>query len=209
MAIVYLVDDDELVLASLENLFRFAGYETHSYRSAKDFINARPAIKDSCLVLDLSMPQMSGLELQQQLQSLGLELPVIIYSGSADVASTVKAMSGGAYTLVQKPASGEELIGVVQQAIDKHKQIQADKLPRAEARAKLSQLSERERSVARLVACGKSASAIAHQLYISPRTVEAHKASIFNKLKIKSVAILAQLVVLSDLGKNANNGSPN
>lgn len=195
---IYIVDDDELVLATLQNVFSFAGFQVHTFSSASSFLLASLE-SDCCLILDLHMPDINGLELQQHLKSQDIAVPVIIYSGNADVTSTVKAMTNGAYTLIQKPVSNEVLIQKVEQAIKQHNAKQKNSALCKDAIKKLSLLSERERDVAYLAAEGLSATMIAEKLFISPRTAEAHKASIFNKLEIKSVASLAQLVLLSTL----------
>lgn len=195
---IYIVDDDELILATLQNVFSQSGFRVRTFSDAKSFLLASLE-SNCCLILDLNMPDMSGLELQQYLKSQDISIPVIIYTGKADVATAVKAMTDGAYTLVQKPVSNDILIQKVDQAIKQHNARQRHSALCKEAIQKLSLLSERELDVAYLAAAGLSATTIAEKLFISPRTAEAHKASIFNKLDIKSVASLAQLVLLSTL----------
>lgn len=196
---IYVVDDDELVLDTLNAVFSFAGFNVTTFNQAEVFLAANLPTDNCCLILDLRMPRMSGLELQRLLAERQIDLPVIIYSGNADVATTVRAMSGGAFTLVQKPISNDLLIETVREAMRKHQQQYEEKNRFADARARLNLLTDRERSVALLAAEGLTASDIANQLCISARTAEAHKASIFKKLNIKSVALLAQLVVMARL----------
>lgn len=196
---IYVVDDDELVLDTLNAVFSFAGFNVTTFNQAEVFLAANLPTDNCCLILDLRMPNMSGLELQRLLAERQIDLPVIIYSGNADVATTVRAMSGGAFTLVQKPISNDLLIETVRDAMRKHQQQFKEKQQFAEAETRLSQLTDRERAVALLATEGMSAAEIADRLCISARTAEAHKASIFKKLNIKSVALLAQLVVMARL----------
>lgn len=196
---LYIVDDDPLILQSLKMLFSFAGFAVHVFNDANAFLETTLVASHRCLILDLQMPQFSGLEVQQQLLARGWDIPIVIYTGSADVASAVKVMFDGAYTLVQKPVANDVLIKTVIAAINTHhEQCAAGQLCK-NAQAKLALLTERERNIALHVADGLSAPAIAKLLFISARTVEAHKASIFNKLGIKSVTMLTQLVTLARL----------
>ncbi|WP_404419933.1 response regulator transcription factor [Marinospirillum sp.] len=196
---VYVVDDDELVLETLDSVFTFAGFTVTTFNQAKDFLAASLEPENSCLILDLRMPHMSGLELQRSLIERQIDLPVIIYSGNADVATTVRAMSGGAFTLVQKPLSNDLLIETVREAMKSHQQAREENAGFIEAEQRLQVLSEREKTVARLAAEGLTATEIADQLCVSTRTAEAHKANIFKKLNIRSVAVLAQLVLMARL----------
>lgn len=110
---LYIVDDDPLLLQSLEAIFLFAGFQVKTYINAQGFLESVVADPLSCLLLDLQMPQISGLEVQQRLMARGLDMPIIIYTGNADVASAVKAMTDGAYTLIQKPVANDVLIKMV------------------------------------------------------------------------------------------------
>lgn len=195
---VHIVDDDELIRLTLEQVFRSAGFKTHTYPGAEGFLAGIQSTDNSCLILDLRMPTNSGLWLHTELRNRSIELPVIIYTGNADVDVAVKLMSDGAYTLLQKPMSNELLIQKVQEAIHSHQQARSRNQPMREAQRQLSQLSEREHQIALLLAEGLSAPDIGERLYLSPRTVEAHRARIFDKLEIRSVAQLAKLVVLAD-----------
>lgn len=196
---LYIVDDDPLILQSLQTLFSLAGFSVRVFNDANAFLQTTLVASHRCLILDLQMPQLSGLEVQQQLLARGWDIPIVIYTGSADVTSAVKVMFDGAYTLVQKPAPNDVLIKTVTAAITKHHEKRSAEQLCKNAQAKLALLTERERNIALHVANGLSAPAIAKHLFISARTVEAHKASIFNKLDIKSVTMLTQLVTLARL----------
>jgi two-component system response regulator FixJ len=195
---VHIVDDDELIRLTLGQVFRSAGFQTHTYPGAEGFLAETHNTDNSCLILDLRMPTNSGLWLHTELRSRGIDLPVIIYTGNADVDVAVKLMSDGAYTLLQKPMSNELLIQKVQEAIHSHQQARSRNQPMREAHQQLKRLSEREHQIALLLAEGLSAPDIGEHLHLSPRTVESHRARIFDKLEIRSVAQLAKLVVLAN-----------
>jgi two-component system response regulator FixJ len=143
------------------------------------------------------MPEIGGIEFQQRLQQKGVNIPIVFYTGKADIDSAVDAMSGGAFTLVRKPAQNRVLIEKVMGAITAHQELNPFSEQSEQAYVSLKALSKRELQVALLVADGETATDIAEHLFISRRTVEAHRASIFEKLAMKSVARLAQLVLLA------------
>ncbi|MFT4654979.1 MAG: FixJ family two-component response regulator [Kangiellaceae bacterium] len=194
---IYIIDDEVSVGATLENVFRLAGFNVCVFNNALLALESELETKNSCILLDLSMPEMCGLEFQQILRDKKINIPIVIYSGRADVDTAVDAMRAGAYTLVRKPASNSLLIEMVLKAIKNHETKDPFKEQSEQAYADLKALSERELQVAELVADGRTASDIASELYISSRTVEAHRAHIFQKLSIKSVARLAQLVLIA------------
>ncbi|SNY45895.1 two component transcriptional regulator, LuxR family [Arsukibacterium tuosuense] len=198
---IYIVDDDELVLETLKNVLFCSGYTVKTYLTATTFLANVKDVQQGCLIVDLRMPEIDGLELQQRLRQQQIDLPVIFLSGAADIDSAVQAMASGAFTFLQKPVSNPVLLETIQTAIAQHhlKRTQAE--PVKAARQALSALSERELAIARLAAEGLSATSIAEKLYISARTVEAHKASVFVKLNIKTVAQLTRLVVLANIAE--------
>lgn len=195
---IYIVDDDELVLDTLKRVLLFAGYDVEVFDTANSVLETLKDTQEGCLIIDLRMPEMDGLELQQQLQQQNINLPVIFFSGAADVESAVKAMQKGAFTFLQKPVSNDLLLETIQTAITQHQQKYSSSLPAKTARQALNLLSRRELDVARLTSEGLSATEIADKLYISTRTVEAHKASAFTKLNIHNNAQLTRLVILAD-----------
>lgn len=187
---IYIIDDDDVIILSLTTTLERAGFKVHSFSNPADFLNASLSVR-GCIILDLNMPGLSGLDVQQSLLTRQHTLPIIIYSGSADVPTTVQALREGAYTLIQKPASMQTMIDTVNDALRQHDEQRAELEKKQEAETKVACLSKRERDVAILAARGLSATEIADTLFISRRTAEAHKASIFSKLEIKSVAPLA------------------
>ena len=196
---LYVVDDDPLILESLYRAFSEQGFTVETFDDSRKFIAESLTITNACVLLDLNMPYHSGQRVLSQLSARYPGLPVIVYTGKADVISAVQAMEDGALTLIQKPASFEHLLEKVSRAISES-QARLKLLDSAnKARAKMSTLTERELAVARLVSEGLSANNIAEQLFISSRTVEAHKSNIFSKLNVNSVAALTRLVLLSEM----------
>jgi two-component system response regulator FixJ len=191
------VDDEASVRTTLENVFRLAGFVVHVFDNPFSAIESKLETHNSCILLDLSMPEMSGIEFQQLLHEQHVSIPIVFYTGKADIDSAVDAMSGGAYTLVRKPAPNSVLIDKVLGAIKMHKEQDPFSDESEQAYARIKVLSKRELQVTLLVANGETTADIAEHLFISRRTVEAHRANIFEKLEIKSVARLAQLVLLA------------
>ena len=188
---VYLVDDDDLLLKTLSNVFRFSGFEVQEFRSPFDFLNSSLDLDNACVVLDLNMPLMTGLELQERLSEEGIFIPIVVYTGDADVQTAVRAMAGGAFTLVQKPCANQLLVETVRKAINTKRLI--------EAHHRLESLSGREKQVALLVAEGMSSTEIAAKLGVGRRTAESHRSNILQKLGLSSTASLVELVVLAGL----------
>ncbi len=193
---VYIIDDDDLIILSLTTTLKRSGFTPHSFNNATDFLKTELS-ESGCIILDLNMPDLNGLDVQQALLNRQQTLPIVIYSGSADVPSTVQALRDGAYTLLQKPASMQTMIDTIHDAINDHKTRLAESAKKQLAETKISMLSKRELDVAMLAADGLAASQIADRLFISTRTAEAHKANIFNKLEIKSIAPLARYLELA------------
>lgn len=194
---IYIIDDEVSVLTALEAVFQFAGFAVHVFSSPFLALESTLEIENSCILLDLSMPEMGGLEFQQILHEKNINIPIVFYSGRADIDSAVDAMSGGAFTLVRKPAPNNVLTEKVLDAIKTHNARNAFPDESQQAYLRLQILSQRELQVAILVSNGETALDISKKLFISRRTVEAHRAHIFEKLKIKSAARLAQLVLIA------------
>lgn len=197
---VFIVDDDESFLNAARRVFRSAGFRVETFESAVAFLSAYRPCDEACLILDLRMPGVGGLELLERLRERQIDLPVIIYTGNADVPVTVRAMQAGAFSVVEKPFSDELLIARVREAIASSRTRRVRNATIAEARAKLAALTEREREIARCLADGLSAPQIGARLGISARTVEAHRANLFRRLDVTSIAIVARLMLWADLG---------
>jgi FixJ family two-component response regulator len=188
------VDDDAGVRRALTRLLRSANYETVSYRSAEDFLLAAP-IDDvaACLVVDLRMPGLNGLELQELLIEQGLDLALVFISGQADVQSGIRAMKGGAVDFLEKPFSEEALLGAVTRALEKDRQRLASSANRAELQARLATLTPREREVFGLIVTGLLNKQVGAELGTAEKTVKVHRARVMQKMAASSLADLVRM----------------
>ena len=193
---VYVVDDDEAMRDSMVWLIESEGYPVRAFPSAEDFLAAYTDGLAGCLVLDVRMPGMSGLELFDQLVARGLHqaLPVIFLTGHADVPTAVDAVKRGAFDFCEKPFSDNALVDRIEQALLQSARTLAAQQHDALLRTRLTELTERERDVMRLVVEGMPNKLIADQLEISVRTVEVHRARVFDKMEVKSAVELANLL---------------
>ncbi len=189
---VFVVDDDEDVRRSLERLLRAAGLQSRLFASPQQFL-AQARDVPGCLVLDLRMPQMSGLDLQARLAKSGLQLPVIFLTGHGDVPTTVRAMKSGAADFLTKPYRGKDLLAAVQAAIEKDRIQRQIRLEQADIRRRAASLTPREMEVFRLVVSGAANKVIADRLGIAERTVKVHRARVMEKMQVVSVAELTRL----------------
>lgn len=184
-AIVYVVDDDPAVGQALGFLLRSFNLECRIYRSVQKFLDAYDGTLPGCLLLDVRMPEMSGLEFLDRLEEFGLQLPVIMLTGHGDVPMAVHAMKSGAADFLQKPVNGQKLIEVVQKCVAQDAENRRFLTQRDDVAQRLAQLSEREREVMQRVANGETSKAIAQELGLSTRTVESHRASAMRKLRVR------------------------
>jgi len=193
--IVHVIDDDDIALWMFKELLRGIGAEIRTFTSARDFLEGYRPSPCECLVCDLRMPEIGGLEVQQQLLDKGSHLPIILVSGYAEIPSAVEAIKKGAFDFLEKPVDGTLLVTKVQNALARSRQLHAQHLARVTREARLALLTEKERRIAELVADGKSSPKIAQDLNISVRTVENHRARLMEKLHVESVAELVKLFV--------------
>jgi FixJ family two-component response regulator len=193
--IVYIVDDDEAVRGSLRMLMRSVGLQAQALGSAREFLDAYDRRQSGCLVLDVRMPQMSGLELQQQLNQRGATIPVIFISGHGDVPMAVEAMQHGAFDFLQKPFRDQELLDRVQRALKLDAQSRATSAADAQILERLKSLTPRERQVMQLVTRGKANKVVGAELGVSQRTVEIHRAHVMEKMQARSLAELVRMVL--------------
>jgi FixJ family two-component response regulator len=190
---VYVVDDDEAVRDSLRMLMEAVGLDVRPYASAAQFLDAYSPNAPGCLVLDIRMPGMSGLALQDELAKRRLRLPIVFLTGHGDVTMAVRAMKRGAADFIEKPYDEHRLIYAVLNALRSYESQQPRPAASADAAEKLASLSTREREVLDRVLEGKQTRAIAAELFISPKTVEFHRARIREKLGVASLAELFKL----------------
>lgn len=188
---VYIVDDNPAVRDAIGWLLEQVKLPAMAFASATEFLDAYHPDIAGCLVLDMRMPGMSGLDLQEKLLEIGAKLPIIIVTGHGDVPVTVRAMKAGAFEFLQKPFSDQVLLDSITAAMRKHAALLAERRRDTEARVALSSLTAREQEVLQLLRGGKSSKLIAANLGISTRTVEGHRANIMAKLGVKT---LPQLV---------------
>ena len=190
-AIVYLVDDDASVLRSLVRLFAGSGFEVSSHESAQDFLDEHDCEREGCVILDLLMPGMDGLRLQERLADCGR--PIIFLSGHGDLSTGVLAMKAGAVDFLSKPALQEDLLEAVSRALQRDR---AERSRRAELEAleeRVASLTPRERQVFELVAAGRLNKQVAAELGTAEKTVKVHRARVMSKLGARSVVDLARI----------------
>jgi len=190
---VHVVDDDESFLTAMSRLLRASGFRTQTYSSARAFLAQRCDDEPGCVVVDLRMPDLGGLDLQSALAHSRNPLPVLFLTGHADTTSTVRAMRGGAEDFLEKTASKELVLDAVRRALARDRQEREERSHRDELRARFAGISSREREVLRHVLRGRLNKQIAGDLGIHERTVKVHRKSIMTKLSVRSVAALAQL----------------
>ncbi len=190
---VFIVDDDRNILRAMQLLLKSVGLRCEVFASGGTFLEAYDAERSGCLVLDIRMPGLSGLELQERLVGAGSTLPVIFITGHGDVPMAVEAMQKGAFDFVQKPFSEDDLLGRIQAALAADRRVRDERARRAEVAARLGRLTAREREVMELVITGKPNKVIAWELGVSQRTVEIHRARVMDKMQARSLADLVRM----------------
>lgn len=201
---VYIVDDDRNVRQAMEMLMRSVGHRHELYSSADDFLETHSDDRAGCLVLDIRMPGLGGLELQQKLNDIGCTLPIIFITGHADVPMAVEAMQKGALGFIQKPFRDQELLDQIKAALVADSERRSMRDVRAEVEARLRRLTNREREVLDLVVTGKPNKVIAYELGVSQRTVEIHRARVMDKMQARSLAELVRLCLVPENMSPAN-----
>lgn len=197
---VYLVDDDPHLLKALQRLLQSAGLQATPFDSAQAFLDGHDRAAPGCLVLDLSMPGLNGLELQRELEQLNSPLPIIFLSGRGDIPATVQAMKHGATDFLTKPVDDTELLAAIQEALatDRRRRRSHDERDRIAER--LAALTERERQVLQQVVAGRLNKQIAADLGTVEKTVKFHRANLMRKLGVRSVAALVKLAERASIG---------
>lgn len=200
--VIHLIDDDTSFRMALMRLLRAAGYETRSYVSATDFLNAGPFQSHGCIILDMQMPGMGGLELQQVMNRLAEPLPVIFLTAYGDIPASVKAIKAGAVDFLTKPVSLEVLLPAIESALKRDAEMRLSYNQIRRERARYALLTSREAEVFKLVVAGKLNKQIAVSLNITERTVKAHRANVMKKMQVKSLADLVWLAGLLGVMKS-------
>jgi len=194
--VVHVIDDDVEVRQSLAFLLSTAGLAVRVHESAVAFLTALPGAQDGCIVTDVRMPDMDGLELQRQLRAKKIGLPVIVITGHGDIALAVEAMKAGAVDFIEKPFDDEVLLGAIRSALARHAPDAEKEGRRAEIQGRLDLLSERESEVLDGLVAGKPNKIIAYDLGISARTVEVYRANVMTKMQAASLSELVRMVLL-------------
>ena len=190
---VFLVDDEPEVLKAVARLLRAEGFPVSAFSSPREFLDQVDPEAPGCLVLDMSMPAISGLEVQRELETRGCRLPVVFLTGRADVPDTVRAMKGGASDFLTKPVEDEELLGAVRRAIEKDAVLRRERAEEALVRARLETLTPREREVLEHVVAGELNKQIAGRLGTVEKTIKVHRARVMEKMQASSLADLVRL----------------
>jgi FixJ family two-component response regulator len=192
---VHIVDDDNGVRTSIRVLMKSVGLPAIAYSSAQEFLAGYNPVMAGCVVLDIRMPGMSGMELQEALNERGAVIPVIFVTGHGDVPMAVEAMRHGAFDFLQKPFRDQDLIDRVQQALARDAETREELKQHSRIRARIATLTPREKEVLDLLTVGKANKMMAQDLGLSQRTVEIHRAHVMEKMGAKSVAQLVRMVM--------------
>jgi len=196
---VHVIDDDDAARDSLAFLFRTAEVDVRTYASATEFLAAAPSLKGGCVVTDVRMPQMDGLELLRRLRTLDIPLPVIVMTGHGDIPLAVEAMKAGAVDFFEKPFGDDAMLAAVQRALGRQRDDSAREAERAAAKERLASLSARERQVLEGLVAGNANKNIAFDLGISARTVEIYRANVMTKMNAASLSELVRMALAVDI----------
>jgi FixJ family two-component response regulator len=194
---VFVVDDDQAMRHSLQWLIESVGLRVRTFGSAEEFLQIYYPGQAGCLLLDVRMPGMSGLDLQSYLARDQISLPVVIITGHGDVPMAVKAMQSGAMDFIEKPFKDDDLLASIRTALAADQTRRRERLKRAEIATRLAELTPREHEVMDMVTEGKSNKDIAASLGVSTKTVEAHRARVMDKMRADSLAELVRMVLIA------------
>lgn len=191
--VIFIVDDDSSIRLALENLLSSCGHQVETYAAARDFLRDCPPNPAGCLVLDVQMPGLSGLDLQSELNQAGIDLPIIFLTGHGDIPTTVRAMKAGAAEFLTKPVSDSELVAAINQALERDRLAQANRADVAELRDRYAQLTAKEREVMNLVVKGLLNKQIALKLNNSEITIKQHRGKVMHKMRARSLVDLVHM----------------
>ena len=191
--IVFLIDDDRMIREGMQSLIRSVGLRVQTFASAQEFLQAKRPDEPSCLVLDVRMPGVSGLDLQRKLSEAKIQIPIIFLTGHGDIPMSVRAMKDGAHEFLTKPVRGQDLLDAVQKAIDSDRELRKQRAELDRIRARFNSLTPREKEVLDLVVAGLLNKQIADQLGMSELTVKTHRAHVMQKTEAESLAHLVRM----------------
>ena len=200
---VYVVDDDEAIRRSLSFMLRTSGHKVELFTCGEEFLKGAQKLEPGCVLLDIRMPGMDGLEVQKVMADHGVSLPVIIMTGHGDVGLAVRAMKAGAIDFIEKPFEKATLMSALEQGFARLGEHDVRKLRAQEAATRLEVLTPRERDVLKGLVEGLPNKSIAYDLGISPRTVEIHRANLMTKLEVKSLSEALRIAFAAGLGEEA------
>ena len=200
---VYIVDDDAIVRRSCATLVQNAGHAPHPFASGEDFVEALDYLDDGCVLLDVHMPGLSGLDVQDRLTDRGSDMPVIIMTGESDIPTAVRAIKQGAMHFIEKPFADDHLLETITAAFEQLDLRLAHGTRRREAMHKIDTLTRREQEVMNGVASGRANKVIAREIGISVRTVEMHRGNIMRKLGIHSTGEVLKIILDAGMGLDA------
>jgi RNA polymerase sigma factor (sigma-70 family) len=192
-ATVFVVDDDTSIRTALKRLIKSLGFKVKTFDSAQAFLKNGPHDGPACLVLDVRMPEMSGIELQEQLTNTGLGMPIIFITGHGNIPMSVNAMKAGAVDFIEKPFEDQKLIDAINTAIKKNKKFRTEQAEIKDLQQRVDSLTPREHEVFILVVSGMLNKQIAFDLGMSEKTVKVHRARVMDKMKAKSLADLVRM----------------
>lgn len=198
-AVVHVIDDDEAMRQSLAFLLGTVGMKVQTYESAMAFLAVAPEIESGCIITDVRMPEVSGLDLLRRVRELELGIPVIMITGHGDVPLAVEAMKIGALDFLEKPFDDEVLLASVRSALNQLDQDQRRQTERSDIQARLETLSNRERDVLEGLVAGHANKQIAYDLGISPRTIEIYRANLMTKMQASSLSNLVRMALIAGI----------
>jgi len=191
--IVFVIDDDRMIREGLQSLIRSVGLRVETFASARDFLSARLPDAPSCLVLDVRMPDVSGLDLQRKLNDANIHIPLIFITGHGDIPMSVRAMKEGAQEFLTKPVRGQDLLDAIQKAVERDRSLRKERGEMADVRARFDSLTPREKEVLDLVVAGLLNKQIADELGTSELTIKTHRAHVMEKTGADSLAHLVRM----------------
>ena len=196
--LVHIVDDDDSVRRSAAFMLKHAGYRVESHVSGVEFLKSAKSTERGCVLLDVRMPEMDGLEVQQEMGARGIDMPVVILTGHGDIALAVKALRAGAVNFIEKPYEKEALLRAIEEAYMRLDRAHDREMKAGEAKIRLASLTGRERDVLNGLVAGYPNKTIAYDLGISPRTVEIYRANMMEKLRVQSLSEALRIAFIAE-----------